>query len=391
MEQLHKKLDDRSYEKLTANLIDNVSLWQLNEDDLLEMGIIEKGPRKIILNVIERHFENIVSENVAENGQNLFNEEQQRESIRSILAKEPKFLKILTRQLDCGIVPEPKKMLYMNRILTKHFFEHQILREKKYPTWQQKQDLAIHILDEFPQLENTCVSENAPKESYFFWKNGGLDRGPHTGLIETRVSNMRKDLLPEDRLFRRTKKTVIIVEDELVQLAAHLAALIPTATNARQVAEGMAQVHSLHKALLQENNFHIIVKTFPHLLAYEGEMIIQAFDRIQTNIHALGDLQTLLRAGLLFDNASWSMVEDDFVRGALRLIKKLSNRGIKRTTVLENASMEEIAAAPLIRWKSYVRTEIGFDEKLAVQQSSATIIEPHIICIADRYKRGNIG
>lgn len=95
------------------------------------MGITEKGPRKIILNFIQRHFENNDdSENVEENGQNVSMNEQQRETIRSILAKEPKFHKTLNKQLDCGLVPDPKKMIFMNRILTKHFFEHEIMREK---------------------------------------------------------------------------------------------------------------------------------------------------------------------------------------------------------------------------------------------------------------------
>ncbi|XP_065084047.1 uncharacterized protein LOC135706360 [Ochlerotatus camptorhynchus] len=227
-------------------------------------------------------------------------------------------------------------------------------------------------------------------QSYFFWHNGGLGKGPHTGLIETRVSNIRKDLLPEDRLFRRTKKDIIIVEDECVRHAAHLAALIPTAANARQIAEGMAQTNDLLKLLLQKNNIQDIIETFPHLLSYEGEMIIQAFDRIQANIYVAGDLKTLLRVGLLFDTTSWNMVEDDFVRGALRLMKKLSNKGIKRTIIMENASMEEITAAPLIRWTKYTQTDIGFDEKLAVKQSSATVVGPLIICVADRYKQGNM-
>ncbi|XP_058448993.1 uncharacterized protein LOC131428952, partial [Malaya genurostris] len=377
---------------ISANLIDNVSLWELNDKDLLEMGITEKGPRKIILSFIERQLENNVSETVTENGQNLSVNEHQKDVISAILAKEPKFLNVLTKQLNCGLIPDSKNLLFLNRILTKHFFKNKILRERRYPTWQQKQELALKILEEFPHLETTRVSENAPKESYFFWRNGGLSRGQHTGLIETRVSNMRKDVLPENRQFRRTKKETIVLKDECVQLAAFLSGLLPTPANARQISEGMIQTTDLHKLLLQKSKSNEIVSTFPHLLSYEGEMVIQAFDRIhEKNIQDTGDLKMLLRAGILFDNSSWNMIQDDFIKGALRLMKKLSNKGIKRTTGMENnASMEEITAAPIIKWIRFPHSEVGFDEMLAVKQLSSTIGDSHIICAGERYCLGNM-
>lgn len=74
----------------------------------------------------------------------------------------------------------------------------------------------------------------------------------------------------------------------------------------------------------------------------------------------------------------------------VRLMKKLSNRGIKRSTTKINASVNELAAEPLIRWINFPQRESGFDELLAVQQSqSETVGDPHIICAADLYKQGN--
>lgn len=100
--------------------------------------------------------------------------------------------------------------------------------------------------------------------------------GCHTGLIETRVANMRKDVPPEDRKFRRGKKKHIVVTDDHINIAAHISALSPTPTNAKAIADGMAQVHDLHESMLQkkaESKFHNIIKTLPHFLSYEGEMV----------------------------------------------------------------------------------------------------------------------
>ncbi|XP_062533422.1 uncharacterized protein LOC134202454 [Armigeres subalbatus] len=81
----------------------------------------------------------------------------------------------------------------------------------------------------------------------------------------------------------------------------------------------------------------------------------------------------------------------EYIRGALRLMKKLSNRGIKRQCNMQNLSTDEMFALPLVRWASFLRNEeVGYNELLAVKQAAMTSpIEPHIICVGDRYKRGN--
>ncbi|XP_055535678.1 uncharacterized protein LOC129724636 isoform X2 [Wyeomyia smithii] len=159
MEQINKKLDAESYQKLVENKISDESLMHLNDDDLIEMGIHEKGPRKLILTFIEQNDEEYFAN---ENTKSNFHQEH--ETIRSILANEPKFHKTLTRQLDYKIVPNTKDLLHMNRILTKYFFEKQILQEKRYPSVQQKQKLSEQIIEAFPHLDQTRVCTQAPRE-----------------------------------------------------------------------------------------------------------------------------------------------------------------------------------------------------------------------------------
>lgn len=394
MERLQKKLDGGTYAKLTGHLINNHSLWDLSTDDLTSMGVTEVGPRRIILNFIERNREapEYQSENVADNGQDMIINESSKETIQSILAKDLKFQKTLTNYLNCGLVPDGKKLLQMNRILTDHFFGHMMFREKRYPTWQQKHELAVHILDEFPHLKHTRVTENAPPESYFFWVHGGMNTGSHTGIIESRVSNMRKEVSPEDRKFLRGKKKKIVIDDEQINIAAHVSALSAIPANAKQIAEGMSLAHNLLEVLLQDktsNAFQNIIDRFPHFLSFEGEMIIQAFDRIRGQVAIGPSLNALLRTGLLCDKSSWSEVEDDVLRGTLRLMKTLSNKGIKRTPSTQNATISEMAAEPLIKWINFPHRECGFDERLAVKHTSCSTMSPHIVCVADSFKRGS--
>lgn len=203
---------------------------------------------------------------------------------------------------------------------------------------------------------------------------------------------MRKDILPEDRKFRRQKKKNIDVTEDHISTAAHISALCPTPGNAKLIAEAMAQVHDLFESILQkksENRFQDILNTFPHFVSYEGELIIQAFDRLHKQPTSGPDLQSFLRLGLLCDKTSWSQVEDDVLRGTLRILKALSNKGVKRTSTMQNVGLGELAAEPLIRWINFTHNDAGFDELLAVKETQPESGDPHIICVADRYKKGN--
>lgn len=72
--------------------------------------------------------------------------------------------------MDYKLVPDHKGLLLMNRILTTHFFEYQICKEYKYPTLQQKQELAKRILQEFPQLQSLRVCDDSLPEVCIYWQ-----------------------------------------------------------------------------------------------------------------------------------------------------------------------------------------------------------------------------
>ncbi|XP_062546947.1 uncharacterized protein LOC134212780 isoform X3 [Armigeres subalbatus] len=356
------------------------------------MGIAEKGPRKLILSVIAMRQDSgecSTSENIPVNFQNVDHTE---ETIRSILAKEPKFIKILTRQLDNEIIPDSKGLLHMNRILTNHYFEHRILQEHRYPSWQEKQKLAERIIEAFPHLEKTRVSADAPKESFFFWKNGGKGRGQHAGIIETRVANMRKDIPTNERLFQRAKKLKTVLPEGIREKAAKLAALTGNALNGKVISDGMAQCFLLHQDILQsggDNMIQEIITTFPHLLGFDGVMIQQAYERLHTNYNTEANMEEFLSVGLLMDQGGWNNVTDKHIRGALRIIKRLTSRGIKRTSNVQSATMEEITAAPLIKWMKPDPEKTNL-QVVQVANISMEDRSPHIICVAEPCKEGQL-
>lgn len=115
----------------------------MNDEDLIEIGITEKGPRKVILRFIERHAESSDNLNATadtDRDDSLLEKrpDLKPETVRSILEKNSKFHNTLTKQLDYDKIPDVKKMRLMNRILTEHFFADQMLKQKRYPTWQEK-------------------------------------------------------------------------------------------------------------------------------------------------------------------------------------------------------------------------------------------------------------
>ncbi|XP_055527428.1 uncharacterized protein LOC129720040 [Wyeomyia smithii] len=281
----------------------------------------------------------------------------------------------------------------MNRILTKHFFEKQIFQDKRYPSWQQKKDLAIKIIEEFSQLEKTRINPDSPEESFFFWRQSGKEHGCHSGIIETRVENMRKDILPENRLFRRVRPKKIIVPETSNETAALLAALSATAQNAKYISDSMAECTEIHQWILNkksENNTQEILEVFPHLLNYNGLLVLhiqQAYERIHTSYNTTADLKSFLSLAVLLDENCWLSVEDSNLKGLLIFKKKLGNRGVKRVAdTNEQLSMEELLAWPLIRWMK----SNGDPENVQVDIYKSNKTDPHILCIGEKQSRGNM-
>ncbi|XP_055534825.1 uncharacterized protein LOC129724172 [Wyeomyia smithii] len=222
-----------------------------------------------------------------------------------------------------------------------------------------------------------------PENLTFFWKSGGKGSGLHTGIIETRVANMRKYISPDERLFRRkTLHLKVAPSASIYELAAGIAALNPVLQNGRVISEGMAQCVELHKYLLD-----VKTSAFPGI-RWHNVQIQQAFERIHPGYNKQADMEKTLTTALMLET-QWAEVKSKFVRGAPRIMQILTNRGIKRTANDEYLSTAEISAMPLIRWinpdTNRQDTEVFNDHLNDLAQ-----FDPHIVCIAPTFEEGSM-
>nr|XP_029713366.1 uncharacterized protein LOC115257667 [Aedes albopictus] len=200
---------------------------------------------------------------------------------------------------------------------------------------------------------------------------------------------MRKDVPPENRLFRRTTPTKLNAPEGLEDLACEVEAISATPQNARSIKDGMANCFPLHKWMLQTcktNRLQKILATFPHLLAYNGRLIQQCFDLLKPDRNQVVELEKYLRAGTMLDKASWINVQDRDMKGLLRIFKALSNRGIKRKAGDEQMHPDELTACPLVRW---IKLNDGdTDVDVLNRHASREDLQPHIVCVGDLFHRG---
>ncbi|XP_055547542.1 uncharacterized protein LOC129731502 isoform X2 [Wyeomyia smithii] len=378
--------------KLGAKVDDN-SLIKLTKEDLVELGI-EMGPRVMILDLIQvitsttlqpqdiiaRNKSPVLShEPVCGSSSALPCVSPDVQMIKETLENAPGFYSTLYNELYDNKIPDINKIRQMTRILCNRWFYQNMIEHHRYPTMHEKWNLAKSILVAFPQLEGTRRMPEAPKESAFFWKNGGNLRGAHTGLIETRTNNMRKDLPREKRKFTRDKDLVIMaaVDDDIVEKAELCAAISAVTENVRRIGELMESTFYYHKYLLKTGaTFSDIISVFPHLLSFVGDMIQQAFSRLNTTQE--GSVAATLKRCCLISNTTFAEVEDKYIRGALRALVFLTARGTKRETTDKMLSAAEIVAAPLIKW-------VEEDEWAELQHKSEG---PILICIAEKFKAG---
>ncbi|XP_052565198.1 uncharacterized protein LOC120424194 [Culex pipiens pallens] len=161
----------------------------------------------------------------------------------------------------------------MNSILNNHYFKERILN-KDYPSLSEKQQLAENILKSFPQLEKTKASPDDPIESFFFWKNGGEKKGPHTGIIEWKIGNLRGKVEKNNRKFLRPPKSLPDPCEHLMDDAELIAALRPNNQHMKQICDGMAKCHPHFAFLVQQGkSLSDIVTVFPHIVSYNGLVI----------------------------------------------------------------------------------------------------------------------
>nr|XP_029731384.1 uncharacterized protein LOC109402287 isoform X2 [Aedes albopictus] len=226
--------------------------------------------------------------------------------------------------------------------------------------------------------------------SYFFWINGGKEKGPHTGLIEYRTTNLRREVPPEKRRFLRAEKKQIVLSDSIREKASHIASLPPVPGNEQAISDGMAECMDLHLSILQQtdsNQAEVLVSTFPHLLSYGGRMVQQVFKRFYSNYDESTPIDKFLVLGLLLDAHAFAQVENKHIRATLRIMKKLIMIGKKEES--DEMSTEEAEASSLIRWIKCNENEL---EIYTVQQyvSERSNTAPHIVCLADVFREGNM-
>nr|XP_029713580.1 uncharacterized protein LOC109432722 [Aedes albopictus] len=413
MEELKSALDAASFKKLKDAKITDDSLALITDEDLIDLQI-ELGPRKIIRNVI---FQMVLpstsyaaNKNPANSTLELKNEssissridssdEESTDSstnenvasttisstahnVRQILEKVKPFRGILYNKLLANIVPEHNEICKMVFILCDSMFHDDMFNNKKNPTMQQKHQLAKDIIEAFPQLKETRPYKLAPPEAAFFWKNGGKGLGkPHTGWIETRICNKRKDIPRKDRKFQRRDKHVYKpVDPSLIDQAKLCAALAANTDNIKAISDLLKSSAPYHFYLIAvQTDARTILQTFPHFCSFSGIMLQQAYERLK-RVHPKSDIrQTLIKC--LSVSQTFPDVEDKIIRGALRVQEFLTKRGIKKENREPNAqSTTECFAANLIRW---VEPTEGW--KISVDSES----DPHIICLAPALKQGD--
>ncbi|KXJ69018.1 hypothetical protein RP20_CCG000500 [Aedes albopictus] len=227
----------------------------------------------------------------------------------------------------------------------------------RYPTFDQKMTLAQKIVDEFPILKNTRITEDSPDCSFFFWKNGG--RGPkneHTGLIHTHLRNECKNISPSKKKYTRAAKKQLIttVPSEVIEKAQRSAQVEATSSNFNCISRNMAETHDLLLMLLDAHKpVYEILNVFPHLKSYNGMMIQKAYERLVPNYNKESNLKQLLARGLLYENGSFGSCSDAHVRGCLRILLKLTRRGVRKTIHTiepDSTDTEQELAAPVVRF-----------------------------------------
>ncbi|XP_055607275.1 uncharacterized protein LOC129755004 [Uranotaenia lowii] len=171
-------------------------------------------------------------------------------------------------------------------------------------------------------------------------------------MIEWRCRNMRKGVDNDKKKFLR-KKTGEETQypSYLRDDAAKIAILQPISYNRRFITEGMENCQPLLKWLInfKHSDAVEIIQIFPHLIAYDGDVIRKTFENLNPGYDANVSLDLTLRRGLIMIESGWDSVTDVLIKGGLRLIKLLSNQGIKKC-IEEACSADETLASPLIKW-----------------------------------------
>ncbi|XP_058820645.1 uncharacterized protein LOC131682875 isoform X2 [Topomyia yanbarensis] len=273
MEELMEKLDQETLRVLEDEQINDHSLLELYESHLTSMGITRHGPRLIILGVIQRKKKQIELANRPSTSTGFAPSNASKLSVRELLQSDKLFAqKILYRQLDRQQVPEREHLCWMVRVLCRPWYDT-ILEEKRYPSVQEKKDLALMILHAFPHLKTTAV-EGGSEETGFFYENGGKGSGhEHTGYIQRHIRNLANKVPSELKKYKRRK--VPQVEDpEMVRAAEKCAKKEASTANFTFIRDTMVECSKLHLTLIdRKKSANEIMAVFPHFRSYSGKLI----------------------------------------------------------------------------------------------------------------------
>ncbi|XP_058840253.1 uncharacterized protein LOC131695751 [Topomyia yanbarensis] len=308
--------------------------------------------------------------------------------IRDLLEQNAKSRKILYTKLDANIIPlhtELLSMVRIIRIILCNDLVSSMLNDNIYPTTNEKKELACKIISVFPILTSTKISENAPDYSLFFWKNSGKGPGhAHSGLIHTHLRNACKLLSPSKKKHSRRPKTskASNVSSEIISLSEECAQLEATPANFNNISKLMADAQPFHNLLINgKKTVTDILNVLPHYKSYNGAMIRKAYERMNPNYDAESDLKKVLCLGLILEGGTFKKVQDDHVRGCLRIMAQLSRKGVRKPRIIMPLEVEEELAAPLIRWigesPSALAVQLGTYAAYAVEHGEP--VPPHIV------------
>ncbi|XP_058833275.1 uncharacterized protein LOC131691093 [Topomyia yanbarensis] len=246
-------LHEDTRDKLNENGVTFESIAVMKKQDLREMEITKKGLLVLILDFIEKAKRTITSHDDWIESSAPVNSAFPIHEIKAALEQNPQFRNIYTSKLLMHVVLEHNELLRMTRVICDHFFGKRVWTEQNYPTRQEKMLLAQRIVQAFPQLIKK-VTEDAPIESAFFFKHNGQLTGPHSGYIEQRVTNMRKEIPRGMQKFKRTNgnESVEDVSDEMVAVAEMCTAMEATPQNSREISIALKNSFVIHKNMITQ-------------------------------------------------------------------------------------------------------------------------------------------
>lgn len=402
MDNLADKVDSGTMGILRAHKINDSSLLLLEDKDLQEMGITQKGPRMIILKSISDTKQDKQTESSdSSDSESVHEDEPQTPSkLRSTLMSDSKFrINVLLPILDRNEVPDINGLHHLTRLACKDV-ENRIRSQGQqgYPTTGEQRQIALDILKTFPHLSKTRVTQDAPDESRFFYENNGKSSGKHSGYVYHRIRNIIKDIPDDQHKYQRPRSMESENESstsraEILEQAQERAELLkakePHSSAARFICEQMAACHELHlKMLRDKKGLDNILETFPHFRSYDGLVIHQAFLRHFPHCAQECKLKFVLSKCLFYVKHRYTEVKNAYIKGCLRLIAKIPSRGTGRSADATQDEIDLQMARPLIRWVPVIGNEKEtLDNYLKTDETSNS--DPHILCLAQPMENGS--